>query len=352
MVATVDYEALEAQLTKERKKVDVSSVSFSVRELVRMFADGELSIAPSYQRKYRWSAAVASTFVESVFLGLPIPPVFVATNDNFQWEVVDGLQRISTLIMFLAEDEAHLKAIRRETPLILEGLDKLSQLNGVAFGDMPVSIQRYFGRQPLQVISLTDKSDKEVRFDLFERLNSGAISLSPQEVRSAVFRGDFIDFLEGLVSDPNFASLLKLQEANKSDGTAAEQALKFFAYKNYRENFQGAVTDFLNSYVEKSSKSFAYADEGRLFADTMKHLASIIQGPFLRRNTHVTPLVQFEACAVAVGELIEAGVPLVTPDQDWLNDSELVDSSTGGTNTRSMLRRRIARAKVLLGGEE
>jgi hypothetical protein len=352
VAADVDYEALEAQLGEERKKVDVASVSFSVRELVRMFAEGELSIAPSYQRKYRWPVEVASTFVESVFLGLPIPPVFVATNDNFQWEVVDGLQRISTLIMFLADDDEHLATIGRTSPLILQGLDKLSQLNGVGFGDMPLSIQRYFGRQPLQVISLTDKSDKEVRFDLFERLNSGAISLSPQEVRSAVYRGEFIDFLEVLATDANFLGLLKLQEVNKSDGTATEQVLKYFAYKNDRSSFQGAVTEFLNSYTERASHSFDYENERKLFAETMKHLATVVGGPFLRRNTNVTPLVQFEACAVAVGELIAAGQTLVTPPQDWLNDSELVASSTGGTNTRSMLRRRIDRAKALLGGEE
>jgi hypothetical protein len=352
VVAEVDYEALEVQLASERRKVDVASVSFSVRELVRMFAEGELSIAPSYQRKFRWPVEVGSTFVESLFLGLPIPPIFVATNDDFQWEVVDGLQRVSTLIMFLAEDTEHLAKIGKESPLVLTGLDKLSQLNGVAYAEMPVSIQRYFGRQPLQVISLTDKSDKEVRFDLFERLNSGAISLSAQEVRSAVYRGQFVDFLEALASDANFQSLLKLQEVNKSDGTAAEQVLKFFAYKNARGRFQGAVTEFLNNYVGQANKSFDYDAERRLFLATMQHLAEVVGGHFLRRNTNVTPLVQFEACAVAVGELVAAGTPVGSPGMDWLNDEELVSASTGGTNTRSMLKRRIDRAKALLGGEQ
>lgn len=77
------FEGLEEELALERKKVDVATVSFSVREIVRMYEDGELSIAPSYQRKYRWSLRVASTFLESIFLGLPIPPIFVATNDDF-----------------------------------------------------------------------------------------------------------------------------------------------------------------------------------------------------------------------------------------------------------------------------
>jgi hypothetical protein len=349
MTAT-SFEGLEDQLGIERKKVDVASVNFSVRELVRMYEDGELSIAPSYQRKYRWPPKIASTFVESVFLGLPIPPIFVATNDDFQWEVVDGLQRISTLILFLSDDQESVRRVGRDASLTLDGLEKLSQLNGVGYVDLPPSIQRYFARQPLQVISLTDKSDKAVRFDLFERLNTGAISLTPQEVRSAVYGGDFLTFVEGLAGDVNLQSLLKLQESNQHDGTAAEQVLKFFAYKNNQDNFRGAVTKFLNNYADVAQKSFDYSHERKVFEQVMEFLATAVRGPFLRTNTTVTPLVQFEACAVGIARIIESGDSPVTPDSDWINDRELVASSTGGTNTRSMLERRVGRAKTLFEG--
>ena len=120
-MAINDLEELEAQLADERRRVDVSSVTFSVRELVRMFEEGELRIAPSYQRKYRWSESVASTFIESIFLGLPVPPIFVATNEDFELEVVDGLQRISTLLMFLAERPEFLSTVNRSKPLRLQG---------------------------------------------------------------------------------------------------------------------------------------------------------------------------------------------------------------------------------------
>lgn len=349
---TSDLSGLEPQLAVERNKVDVASVSFSVRELVRMFEEGELSIAPSYQRKYRWSEMVASVFIESIFLGLPIPPIFVATNDDFQWEVVDGLQRMSTLLMFLAERPEHLEVIHRTKPLKLSGLDKLTQLNGVTYGEMPISLQRYFGRQPLQVISLTDKSDRSVRFDLFERLNSGAISLTPQEVRSVVFRGSFIDFLEELSEAPDFVRLLKLQESNRHDGTAEEQVLKFFAYKNSRATFDGAVTRFLNQYSEDASAGFDYERERTVFENTFSFLASVVDGPFLRKSTHITPLVQFEACGVAIADILTTGGVPVRPHDGWLGDKELVAASTGGTNTRSMLGRRINRARALFSAEE
>lgn len=344
------FEGLEEQLAAERKKVDVASVAFSIRELVRMYEDKELSIAPSYQRKYRWPGSVASAFIESLFLGLPIPPVFVATNDNFEWEVVDGLQRISTLVHFISDDEDVRSSVGRKDPLVLTGLEKLSQLNDAGYSDLPKAIQLYFARQPLQVISLTDKSDKAVRFDLFERLNTGAISLTPQEVRSAVYAGGFIDFVDELATDENFKSLLKLQEVNKNDGTTAEQVLKFFAYKNNREEFRGGVTSFLNSFAESASHSFDYSAERRVFEQTFRFLSRTVGGHFLRDRTSVTPLVQFEACGVGIGLLFEEGKSPVAPSVDWLNDAELISASTGGTNTRSMLTRRIQRAKDLFAG--
>lgn len=341
-----EFVGLEEQMKDERGKVDVAAVSFSVRELVRMYEDGELSIAPAYQRKYRWPVKVASTFIESVFLGLPIPPLFVATNADFEWEVVDGLQRISTLILFLSKSEDSRHAIRPEAaPLALQGLEKLTQLNGKSYADLPASIQRYFSRQPLQVVSLTDKSNKAVRFDLFERLNSGAVSLTPQEVRTAVYGGEFLDFAERLAEYPSFKSLLKLQELHQHDGTSAEQVIKFFAYKNDQENFTGAVTRFINNYSEKATTSFSYATEEKVFKETFDFLYDTIGGPFLRPTTPVTPLVHFEACGVAIARLIQEGTQPKKPAADWLEDEELVKSSTGGTNTRSMLNRRISRAK-------
>ena len=195
--------AIETQLGAERRKVDVSTLNFSVRELVRMMADGELSVAPEYQRKFRWTELGESSFIESVFLGLPIPPIFVATNVGFQWEVVDGLQRLSTLMHFLGGNADELAVVNRTENLRLKGLEKLSSLNTIAYSELPRTMQVYFGRQPLQVVSLTDKSDLQVRFDVFERLNKGAVSLTAQEVRACVFRGEFNLFLEGLSEDPN-----------------------------------------------------------------------------------------------------------------------------------------------------
>ena len=186
------------RLNEERGRVDVSTADLTVREVVRMVGDGELNAAPVYQRKFRWSEEDESRLIESLLLGLPIPSVFVASNEDFSLEIVDGLQRVSTLVHFLAMNDEELEKIGKPTPLKLKGLEKLQDLHGSGFQDLPAEIQRYFSRLPLRITTLTDKSDVEIRFQLFERLNRGALALSAQEVRTVVYRGALIDLIREL----------------------------------------------------------------------------------------------------------------------------------------------------------
>lgn len=344
---------LEEQLKEERGKVDVSAISFSTREIVRMFEARELIIDPSYQRKYRWNDESSSKFIESIFLGLPIPPIFVATNDDFTWEVVDGVQRISTIIWYMTDNDKSLKKIGKENNLKLKDLKALGSLNGNSYLDLPKSIQLYFSRRALQVISLTDKSDKDIRFELFNRINTGSVSLSEQEIRTAVYRGDFIDMIEDLAGNADMNSMLKLQKKRQNDGTTAEQVLKFFAYKNYRNNFRGSVRDFLNKYAEKVTNGevdFDYKAESELFRKSASYLNKILKGKKFVSETgnSVTPMIRFEACLIAIGEIISSGGNLVESlEPGWMEDKNFVKYTTGATNTAAMLRGRIERAKEI-----
>jgi hypothetical protein len=181
-------------------------------------------------------------------------------------------------------------------------------------------------------------------------LNKGAVALTGQEVRACVFRGEFNQFLERLAEDENLLKLLRLQETRKNDGTKAEQVLKFFAYKDWRANFDGRVENFLNSYMKHASSRFDYRAGESSFRRATSELHQICGGYFLRSDYNVTPLVQFEACIVAVAELIEGGAQIICPQHGWQDDSELKRASMGGTNTRNLLRRRIERAKALFSG--
>jgi hypothetical protein len=341
---------LQTKLDEQRRKVDVDHFDVTVRELVRMAGEGELERAPAYQRKFRWSNDDESRLIESLFLGLPVPSLFVAANADGTWEVVDGVQRLSTLIHFVTDQPALLKTVARDDSLRLIGLEKVPELNGLTYADLPGPLRLAFNKRALRVTALSDKSDLHARFDLFERLNTGGIALTPQEVRACIFRGPFNDLLRELAEDSAFKRLVKLQKTRQDDGTREEVVLKFFAYLRAREQFSGAVTDFLNDYMESASSSFDI-DEGRqLFHRVIGHLQAVLDGPFVRAGYPNTPVNQLEAVMVAIGELLGSGRTPVPPGPGWLNDQELVRASTGATNTASMLRDRINRARDLWSG--
>ncbi len=345
-----DRSQLQGQLEAQRQKIDVDHLDVTVRELIRMSDEGELLRAPVYQRKFRWDEGLESRLVESLLLGLPVPSVFVATNRNGTWEIVDGLQRISTLLHFASNSPGTLESVSKPRPLNLNQLDKLSEFEGLTYDSLPSPIQLAFMKRTLRVTALSDKSDLQARFDMFERLNTGGVALTPQEVRACIFRGPFNDLLRELAEGDAFKALVKLQQRRQQDGTREELVLKFFAYLNNRREFDGRVTNFLNRYMESSIEKPSDLDKDRqLFLDVVAKLAAILNGrPMLRSGVKVTPQNQLEAVLVALGEILLQNEPLATPAPGWLEDQELVGASTGGTNTRAMLQRRIARARQLL----
>jgi hypothetical protein len=336
------------ELNTERRRVDVSTADLTVREVVRMVGDGELNAAPVYQRKFRWSEADESRLVESLLLGLPIPSVFVASNPDFSLEIVDGLQRVSTLVHFLSTDVVQLKRIGKSKTLKLTGLQKLNELEGSEFGTLPEEIQRYFARLPLRITTLTDKSDPEIRFQLFERLNRGALALSSQEVRTVVYRGALIDLIRELADGRQFRELVKLEAPQEEDGTRDELVLKFFAYLEWYDKYDGRVRDFLNEYAQEHQDSRDIDDRRELFLTVVDHVTRAAGAPFLRAGYHSTPLNQLEAVLVAAGRLIRAGRSLAESAPGLTEDEALRDASRAGTNTRPSFRRRIERAEELL----
>jgi hypothetical protein len=342
---------LTSELEKLRRAVDVDHYDLTLRELLRMTEAGELKRAPEYQRKFRWKPTEESRFIESLFLGLPIPSIFVATNADGTWEIVDGLQRISTLAHFATESPELLLELKKDSALELADLEKLTTFNGMQLKDLPTPIRLQFFKRSLRVTALSDKSDPEVRFDTFERLNRGGVALTAQEVRACIFRGPFNDLLHELADADDFRYLVKLQEAQQDDGTREELVLKFFAYLDWADRYDGQVTLFLNQYMREQQNSFDVAGGRKLFVETTRRLKSLLpDGPFLRSNYYVTPQNQFEAVMVALGKLLRGKKKTKKPAKGWLDDKALVQFSTKGTNTRSAFEGRISRALELLAG--
>jgi hypothetical protein len=246
-------EAAEAEIREKQKTVDYDTKEYPVEVLVQKYRDGldedisELYI-PDYQRDMIWEETRQSKFIESIFLGLPIPYIFVADlrpkqedyeDDLARLEIVDGTQRIRTLDRFLNND------------LKLCGLEKLKKLNNFKFRDLPLARQRRFNRATIRMIVLTEKADEETRRDMFERINTGSVQLNDMEKRRGISPGPFVNLLEELAKDPKFIKLCPISEALIKKREPEEFVLRFFAYLNNYHNFDRQVNVFLNEYLEK-----------------------------------------------------------------------------------------------------
>lgn len=329
------------QLLDQKKKVDFNSYDFSVKELISLVAtDKVIDIAPDYQRQFRWDNKRQSSLIESIFLGLPIPSLFMATNGSEgNWELIDGVQRISTIIHFAGTDEQQ-AIINCKDKLTLVGLKKISQFNGLTYDDLPLQVQLAFKMAVIKVISLTDKSDKSVRFDLFERLNRGGVILSDQEIRSCVYRGEFNDFLKQLAKNKDFTSCIKLTKLQQSDGTKEEMVLRFFAYLNNYKNFEHSVVEFLNDYMERAGKRFNYEQGEKIFNAVFSSLSVAFPSGIVKHG--ITPQNLFEA--VTVGAALayhNKGKINIDGASEWIKDSELTKLATGATNSRKKVEGRI-----------
>ena len=336
-------ETLIEQLASQRRKVDFDTYDIIVQQLVGMVETGAIDVAPAYQRQFRWDHSRRSELIESVFLGVPVPSLFMASNRDGTWELVDGVQRISTLVQFAGTSAAR-SQLGLSTPLKIDGARKLSALNGLTFDDLPDSHKLQFNTRPIKVITLSDKSDMVVRFDLFERLNTGGIELTNQEIRSCIYRGEFNRFLESVAKDTiAFRDVVKLTRRQESDGTREECALRFFAFLNRYEDFQHSVIEFLNAYMRDASHSFDYADHRQLFARTCQELSQALPGGIVRRSGRkITPINLFEGVAVGAALALKEQEALIAEEvHTWIDSKELRQLTTGATNNRKMVVGRI-----------
>lgn len=335
-------EQLAQQLGEQRRTVDFDTFDIQLQELLRMLDDGQISVAPAYQRQFRWDPARCSQLIESLMLGIPIPNLFMATNEDNTWEAVDGVQRLSAIVKF-AGGETLRKKMKLDGALILENLQKIDRFNGMTFDDLPPHIQQHVRTRPLKVVTLNDKSNTVVRFDLFERLNTGGVLLTQQEIRDCVYQGDFADKLDELASTEDFNTVVRLTSKQNRDGTLEECVLRFFAFLDRYKQFDHSVTEFLNGYMKESSRKFDFVVREREFRVVFKEMAKIFPDGITRPGRKgKTPLNLYEGVAVGAALAIRKNGHLDIHDlQTWMASDELRTYTTGATNDRSAVRGRI-----------
>lgn len=266
-------------------RVRTRAVDVSFNELFDMYKSRELVINPDFQRLFRWSEGKQSQFVESLILELPVPPIYVIEVDDGIYELIDGLQRISSYLHFRGMHPGH--PGETDKRLTLKDCDVLPMLNGLTYDDLPQAIQIKLKRHFIRLEALRRESDKRLRYHMFKRLNTGGELLSPQEIRNCTIRlldNTFNDFLKEIVKDSHFVTCMsQLTEEKREQMYMEEYALRFFALKNNQSAYEKDIGDFLTEYMEsvadpERANSFDYEAEQLAFKATFRVLADALGG--------------------------------------------------------------------------
>jgi hypothetical protein len=229
--------ALQEEIEQGSAQINTDAYAMSLGEIINLYRDGELVIRPAFQRLFRWSGYQKSRFIESILLGIPIPSIFVSQREDGVWEVVDGLQRLSTILEFVGElKDADGQAV---APSTMVATRYLPDLDGRMFedGQRPLeSAQRIaFKRSKLDVKIVKEADDSKTKYDLFDRLNSGGAILSDQEFRnSLVVMADpsFMDWLEDLRQLPEFQAAVAPSERQTKEQYDLELVVRYLTLLN------------------------------------------------------------------------------------------------------------------------
>jgi hypothetical protein len=258
-----EFVMLRDELEIAKRSVTTDSVQISIGEIASMYTQKELDIIPEFQRLFRWPKDKKTAFIESILIGIPVPPVFSYENADGTWELIDGLQRISTILEFmgiLRDPDDNTKILPAS---ILGSATYLPSLEGVRWTGvegcesgrgLEKSLQLFFRRARLDFQVLKYPSDAKTKFDLFQRLNRGGEYANEQEVRTCSMvlgNPDASRRIKEIARSDRFARILNITPEQKSKQKDIEYLVR--AIVHTAENFDQVVDvqEFLDRGILK-----------------------------------------------------------------------------------------------------
>ena len=304
---------LHDQISDRAKEIRTDGYAMSIGEVISLYNDGDMDIHPEFQRIFRWKESQKSRLIESIMLGIPVPPIFVSQRQDGVWDVIDGVQRLSTILQFTGhyKDESG----DRLGPLVLSAGEYLTSLDGCTYAaseddnSFDEVLRRDFKRAKLDFRIITKESDQNAKYDLFQRLNSGSI-LSPQETRNCLLimlnRGMFEKVSE-LSRSTSFNNTLTLSERKEDEAYSQELVLRFYAQATYEgdgRELPEEYGEYLTDWMRRRAESRIPLDDN-LFMQTFALLEAALGEDSFRRFNGSRHLGAF---SIAAFEFIASGV--------------------------------------------
>ena len=286
MTVTEQLDDLQVEIDKKRQEIRSDSYSMSIGEWISLYKEQELEIHPEFQRFFRWSNYQKTSFIESILLGIPIPAIFVSQREDGVWDVVDGLQRLSTIYQFagiLKDEKGDLV-----DPLILDGTKYLKSLAGKKWEDLKFSknsltpAQRLLiKRSKINANILVKESDPSAQYELFQRLNTGGSICTPQEVRSCILvslNPELYRWFKDLSKNEDFQNCIALNEKALEEQYDLEILSRFLVLRTIDENESkgiGNVDNFITDRIRMIAEDPSYnlQEESTAFIATFRILA-------------------------------------------------------------------------------
>lgn len=235
--------------------ISINIVPRNIGQLVEMLEYDEILI-PKYQRLPNlWDTKKKSRFIESLMLSLPIPLFYFDEGEDKKWRVIDGLQRISTLEHFILADKKPDTLSGNNAGFRLQDLEFRTEFNGKLWAELPKDVQRRISTNQVTINLIGKGTPDAVKFNIFSRINQGGIELAPQEIRTALFQGYRIDFLEELLSTDSIEGQLFLKATDNSIPSKRQQDLDFISrfITFYLLNYTAYEPD-MDSFLTKGTK--------------------------------------------------------------------------------------------------
>lgn len=363
---------LQEEIDKMRQEIRSDHYSMSIGEWISLYENNEIDIHPEFQRIFRWTSSQKTSLIESILLGIPIPPIFVSQRDDGVWDVVDGLQRLSTIYEFVGklkdEDQKLLD------PLVLEKTKYLSNLEGKKWEDPDDPINSLTSAQRLLIKRakiganiLLRESDEIAKYELFQRLNTGGSIATAQEVRNCIlvmYNRDMFNWLKNLSENEMFQECIALSEKQNDEQYDIELLLRFLIFRTLEENEMKKIGNDLSGFLTKKmleiakNQDFNYGEEETAFNTTFEILYEQLGNESFRRYSPTKDkflggflVSAYEVIALGIGcnykNLSLSNINIKDRvKQVWINP-EYTNSSGSGTSGKQRIPRLVPLGRTI-----
>lgn len=352
-------ELLDKELTEQNNILKTERLDLSLGELVSMYENGELIIRPAFQRYFRWSDEQQTRFIESLLLGIPIPPIFVATNSEGVWELVDGLQRVSTFLSFVGVLQEDAGIDIHNGWELLEG-DRVGSIEGFSYKSLPQKYRFALRHSVIRVEILKWTSNYDMRYELFNRLNTGGTPLTQQEIRNCIFRDIspvFNNKLKEWAKITSFVQSLQLSQEMVERLFDEELILRFMSLLGGSKSINCSVSQYMTRFMENAlkKKDFNYDSYESIIKRTFDVLVPLGPSIYRQRNgDFATSLFDVITYGIAKNidfyekkthnEILQIIETKVRKDENFIRFSR-----KGGNNQRKRIINRIKVAEDIFG---